>query len=45
MKSPALEILSAKGAFQIQSPIFDVNFSNNIPVPYITRQPLKHPNC
>ena len=36
MKSPALEALCAKGAFQIQPPISGANFSNDISIPHIT---------
>ena len=36
MKSPVLEVLFAKGAFQIQSHISGVNFSNDISIPHIT---------
>ena len=36
MKSPALEALHAKCAFQIQSPISGVNFSNDMSIPHIT---------
>ena len=36
MKSPVLEVLFAKGAFQIQSRISGVNFSNDISIPHIT---------
>ena len=35
MKSPTLEAQCADGVFQIQSPICDVNFSNNISIPQI----------
>ena len=36
MKSPALEALRAKGAFQIQHPISGVDFSNDISMPHTT---------
>ena len=36
MKSSALEELYARGAFQIQPLISDVNFSNNVLIPHIT---------
>ena len=32
MKSPTPETKCAEGVFQIQSPICDVNFSNNISI-------------
>ena len=32
MKSPTPEVQCAEGAFQIQSPICGVNFSNNISI-------------
>ena len=44
MKSPPLEPLCAKGAFQIQTPISRVNFSNDISIPHITWHNLKPPN-
>ena len=33
MKSRAQEALSAKGVYEIQLPVSDINFSNNIPIP------------
>ena len=33
MKSPLPKAQCAKGVFQIQTPISDVNFSNNISIP------------
>ena len=36
MKSPALEALYGKGAFQFQPPISGVKFSNDISIPQIT---------
>ena len=35
MKSPTPEAQCAEGVFQIQSPISDVYFSNNISVPQV----------
>ena len=36
MKSPTPETKCAKVVFQIQSPIFDINFSNNISITQVT---------
>ena len=35
MKSPTPDVKCAEGAFQIQSPIYDVYFSNNILIPQV----------
>ena len=35
MKSPTPEAQCAEGVFQIQSPICDVYFSNNISIPQV----------
>ena len=35
MKSPTLEAQCAEGVFQIQTPICDVYFSNNISIPQV----------
>ena len=37
MKSLVPEALDGKSVFQIQAPIFGVNFSNNISIPHMTR--------